>query len=235
MHMNKGTKNKTVLLLASLILILTAVVGGTLALLITRTDPVVNTFAAATVDPDVNEDNDNGVKKNVFITNTGTAEAYIRATIIATWQTEKDVNGKPVSVHAIRPIADPDPYDDVAESDYTLKLHTPRDSDEIKGTWLKGSDGFYYWSEPVQPGEHTGILIDECFVNYDTALIPGSEPYYDETDGSVKKQPYYLAVEIVASAVQSDPPGTVMEVWPSVTVDSENSSLEIVQKGGFGS
>ena len=230
--MNKGTRNKTVLLLASLILLLTAVVGGTLAFLIVRTEPVVNTFAAATVDPDVNEDNDNGVKKNVYITNTGTAEAYIRAAIITTWQTETGVNGNPVSVHAIRPIADPNPNDNVEENDYTLKLHTPDASDEIKGTWMKGGDGFYYWSEPVQPGAHTGILIDECFVNENTALIPGSEPYFDETDGTVKKQPYYLAVEIIASAVQSDPPGTVMEIWPSVTVDSENSSLEIVQKGG---
>ena len=61
--------------------------------------------------------------------------------------------------------------------------------------WKKGSDGFWYHSSAVSPGALTGTLIEEA-----TQLKPAP-------DG------FYLNLQIVASAVQSEPEDAVKEAW----------------------
>lgn len=127
----------------ALALVLTLSVGGTIAYLITDTDPVENTFTPGNVDCQVIETFDGTIKSDVKIKNTGNTDAYIRAAIVVTWQNASgNVLGKAP----------------VLGSDYTLKLATDT------GWNITTSDGYYYYATAVSVNNSTGILINECTV-----------------------------------------------------------------------
>lgn len=64
--------------------------------------------------------------------------------------------------------------------------------------WFRGTDGYYYHEEIVPPGELTSMLIDSF-------LMPVKEDLRFE-------------LQIIASAIQADPPHAVAEAWPLVSV-----------------
>ncbi len=76
----KGRMNATII---SVVLILTLAVGGTIAFLSTKTDPVVNTFNPSQVTCSVVEDFDGKTKTNVNVENTGDIPAFIRVKLVA--------------------------------------------------------------------------------------------------------------------------------------------------------
>ena len=125
--------------LVALVLIIGAVVGGTLAYLAARTDAIVNTFNPAKVDIMVEEDFNRSTKKDVKITNTGDTEVYIRATYVVTW---KD---------AAENVYPEQPQPGV---DYTISLN-------LEQGWFN-YNGYYYYTAPVAPHASTGVLIDLC-------------------------------------------------------------------------
>ena len=89
-HIEKGSKprvrlDKTAALFIAIVMLIGAVVGTTVAFLITNTDPVENKFEYARVSCAVKEDFKGNVKQNVQTTNTGTTDAYIRATYVVNW------------------------------------------------------------------------------------------------------------------------------------------------------
>lgn len=131
---------RTVVLLVSLLVLVGAAVGGTLAWMTDQTDPVVNKFEPANVTTTVTEDFKNNVKTNVKIQNTGNVDAYIRAAVVITWQNEAG------NVYGTVPMKD---------TDYTMTY--PSNS-----SWVQGADGFYYYKSPVKAGDSTGVLISEC-------------------------------------------------------------------------
>lgn len=123
----------------ALVLILGAAVGGTLAYLVTQTDPVTNTFEPSHVSCKIEEEFDGTTKSNVIVQNTGDIDAYIRAKVVITW---KDANG---NVYAAAP---------ERGTDYTI---TYGDG------WTKGSDGIYYCNSKVAANNgSTPVLIKEC-------------------------------------------------------------------------
>lgn len=73
------------------------------------------------------------------------------------------------------------------------------------GTWIEGKDGYFYYPTPVQPNNSTADSLLTC---------------------TVTKQPanpeYTLNVEILATAIQSEPTAAVVEAW-GVTVDAEGT------------
>ncbi len=71
------------------------------------------------------------------------------------------------------------------------------------GKWTEGVDGYYYYWTPVAPGEKTEGSLVNC-----TASVPAGSGYK-------------LSVEILATAVQSDPAKAVTEAW-GVTPPSGN-------------
>ena len=71
------------------------------------------------------------------------------------------------------------------------------------GKWTQGVDEFYYYWTPVAPGESTEGSLVNC-----TASVPAGSGYK-------------LSVEILATAVQSDPAKAVTEAW-GVTPPSGN-------------
>ena len=77
----RGTKRLTTLLLSGLLLV-TLIVGGTVAYLVTQVTPVTNTFTPSHVTCQVEEKFDGKEKKDVNVTNTGDTDAYIRVKLV---------------------------------------------------------------------------------------------------------------------------------------------------------
>lgn len=78
---HSGAKRSLVLVVSVLVLLL-AVAGGTLAWLTANTGPVVNTFTPAQVSCKVTEEFNGETKKNVNVENTGNIDAYIRVKLV---------------------------------------------------------------------------------------------------------------------------------------------------------
>ena len=180
---------RAAVLLTAIALLLAAAVGGTVAFLAASTGEVVNTFTPTDIKTEIKEDFNNTVKKDVYLTNTGNIPAYIRAKVVITWQ---DDNG---NVHSDTP--------DVGEH-YTIVWGDTG--------WDQGSDGFWYYEQPVQP-------LPEG-VNSATAVAPnGVTSHLIESCTSLFKDPegYNLHVEILTQAIQATPTSVVEQAW-GVTV-----------------
>lgn len=137
-------QGRLVALLASLLLVLGAAVGGTLAFIMTASDEKTNTFTPAQISCDVIEEFDGTVKRNAAVKNTGETDAYIRAAVNVTWM--KDENASEQTVTAKVPQAD---------VDYEMIFY-------IDTGWIKGADGYWYYQTPVAPGAVTEAFIREC-------------------------------------------------------------------------
>lgn len=174
-HKHSGNqKRKAVALLVCLTLAATLTVGSTLAFLVTKTDSIVNIFTPTKVTVEVDEKFENA-KEDVKIKNTGTTDAWIRAAVVITWKNEAgDLYGTPP----------------VETTDYTITWNLTADG------WVKGKDGYYYWTKPVVPDSFTGILITKC--EYKENQAPAG---------------YYLNVDVVASGLQSKPNSVFNDKW----------------------
>lgn len=145
-HIRKGSKprvrmNRTAVLFMAIIMLIGAVIGSTVAFLITNTGPVENKFAYASVSCEVKEDFNGSTKKNVQITNTGSTDAYIRATYVVNWL---DKDGKIAA-------SVPEGYS------YSV-------TENPEGKWTKGADGYFYYLTPVAPGKSTPGSLLTCTV-----------------------------------------------------------------------
>lgn len=147
-HIRKGSKprvrmNRTAVLFMAIIMLIGAVIGSTVAYLITNTGPVENQFTYAGVSCEVTEEFKNNTKERVQVKNTGSTNAYIRATYVVNW-----VDAKGNIVTSV-----PEGYR------YDLKKN-PDDK------WTEGKDGYFYYLSPVAPGESTPGSLLNCTVIY---------------------------------------------------------------------
>ncbi len=123
---------RTAVLLIAVLLLISTAVGSTAAFLVTKTGPVVEDFAYAQVSCQVTD--------TMGVKNTGTAQAYIRASYAVNW-----LDGDENIAAAV-----PEDYScDLAEN--------PQ--------WEKGGDGYFYYPAPVDPGGETPSLLT-CSVFY---------------------------------------------------------------------
>ena len=134
--------NRTAVLIMAVLLLLGAAVGTTVAFLIDKSEPVENTFEYAKVSCEVTEKFKNNTKEHVQVKNTGTIDAYIRATYVVNWV---DAQGN---------IAASDP------EDYSYSLTKNPDS-----KWIE-KDGYFYYTSPVAPGDSTQGSLLTCTVTY---------------------------------------------------------------------
>lgn len=129
--------NKLAILFIAVVMLIGAVVGSTVAFLVTQTEPVENKFSYAKLSTGITENFDGTTKKDVRVTNTGDTAAYIRATYVINWL-DKDGNIVP---------SDPDGYS------YTLTGAT--------GEWTKIGD-YYYYNYAVSSNMSTEGSLLEC-------------------------------------------------------------------------
>lgn len=118
-----GAKRSLVLVVSVLALVL-AVAGGTLAWLTANSTPVTNTFTPAQVSCAVEENFNGTTKKDVNVKNTSDIDAYLRVKLV-TYRVNKD--GQHIGGTAAIP-------------DFHLGAN-----------WVKYGD-FYYYTLPVAPG-----------------------------------------------------------------------------------
>ena len=139
--------NKLAILFIAVVMLIGAVVGATVAFLVTETTPVTNTFEYAKVSCAVSETFIGATKENVQIQNTGTTDAYIRATYVVNWL-NKDGSIAPVPQGTI-------------PNGYELSI-----SENPDKAWTKGKDGYFYYLSPVAPGKSTADSLLNCTVTY---------------------------------------------------------------------
>lgn len=178
------SSRKALFALVSVLVLVFAAVGVTVAYLQTQAEPLENEFTPAKVSCKVEETFENNVKSDVSIRNTGDTDAFIRVAIVANWvRTDDNDNSKVTSVHAQQPVLD---------VDYTVVW---ADGVEGNANWLRDNNGFYYYKNAVKPNGATDTLIQEC-------TLIGEAP-----------AGYTLAVEIVASAIQASPETVAEKYW----------------------
>lgn len=119
---------RTAVLLIAVLLLISTAVGSTAAFLVTKTGPVVEDFAYAQVSCQVTD--------TMGVKNTGTAQAYIRASYAVNW-----LDGEENIVAAV-------------PEDYSCDLVK-----DPQGAWVEGGDGYFYYPAPVDPGGETPSLL----------------------------------------------------------------------------
>ncbi len=147
-QLSRRIKSKFSILLVS-ILMLFIVVQGTVAFLLDQTSPVENKFTPTTITVEVEEILEQNEKNDVKVRNTGNADAYIRATVVATWV---DKSG---NVYSKTP---------VLGIDYEFMLPATEQ-------WVKGEDDFYYYTNKVKSNDVTTNLFTKCHM-LENANIP---------------------------------------------------------------
>lgn len=172
------TKRKQIVVLLAVVLLL-AGVAGTFAWL-SVTGVLVNEFGIGSVTPSVDETLKDNVKSDVRIKNTGSAPAYLRVAVDIYWQ---DQNGA-------RLWKEP-----AAGTDYTIEWGNVSNASTTSSasSWVRATDGFYYWTSPVAPLGKTDVLIKSV-----------SEKKADGKN---------LVVDISTQAIQSTPDDAVAEAW----------------------
>lgn len=144
----RGGAKRSLVLVVSVLVLLLAVVGGTLAWLTVQDGAITNTFSPSHVTCEVDENLNDTTKSDVKIKNTSDIPAYIRAYIVVTW---KDSEG---NVYGQKP---------VIGTDYTMAM--------AQNTgWVTGNGGYYYYTSPVAVGDTTDVLISSC------AQVGGTNP-----------------------------------------------------------
>lgn len=179
------SKRKRIIALLVGVILLAGTVG-TLAWL-SVTGALVNQFGIGSVTPSVQETLSGNVKSNVKAENTGTAPAYIRAAVDICWQD---------ATSGARLWEEPQ-----AGTDYEIAWSVADASGaNSASSWVKASDGFYYWTSPVAPNKETDVLI-------------ASVTEFKATEGR------NLVVDVSTQAVQSAPDEAVHEAWGCTVQD----------------
>lgn len=141
LNFSSGT-SKGLLATLAILIVLVGLVSGTVAFLATTTPPKENAFTYGQVRSEVIETFNGTTKSDVQIKNTGNTDAYIRATIVISFQ---NATG---DVHSKQPVQGTDYFIDFGTSDWTV-----------------GSDGYYYYGPVVSSGSTTTNLIDSLSSN----------------------------------------------------------------------
>lgn len=145
-------KTKRMLTATLLALVMMVAVGATLALMASTSNSVTNTFAAAQVETEIDEDLTNNNKK-VTIENTGKSPVYVRARIMVSGVAESQV--------AI--------VGSEAEATEQDKVYLVM---ENQSQWqqadISAKDNYYYYLNVLEPNQRTSELLTKV-------VIPGKD------------------------------------------------------------
>lgn len=137
----RRAREKSNILIVSLVLMIGIVVGGTAAYLQDMTNTVENTFTPAKVEITMTETKTDTTKSEIEFQNTGDVPVYIRATLVVYWTDvidgEEQVIAKPDGASVSEPVA--------------------------QSGWFKVGD-IYYYESAVAPGDTTGAMTDTITV-----------------------------------------------------------------------
>lgn len=170
----------------ALALVLTLSVGGTIAYLITDTDPVENTFTPAEVEIEIEETVANNTKTSIAVKNTGGTDAYIRVTLVSNWG--KMVDGKWVVCG------------NTSHNHSNFSFNT----NDLDDDWIE-IGGYYYYTSPVKHGNNNNVTSNLLGKKDDKqVVIPLSQ---DEENGCIQQ------VTVLAQAIQAEPSTAINKAW----------------------
>ncbi len=162
---------------------------------LTASSSLINEFGLGQVDTSVEETFDGTAKSDVKAKNNGTVPIYVRAQVNIYWQ---DANGNQLWEEPVK------------GTDYTIEW-----GDGLNTAWIQGSDGFYYWTQPLAAGAEAENLIDE--LTWKTV---------DPSNGRT------LVCDVSIQGIQADPANAVNEAWGATV--TEDGMLTPAQQGQGG-
>lgn len=170
-------KTKRMFIATLLALVMMVAVGATLALMASTSNSVTNTFAAAQVETEIDEDLTNNNKK-VTIENTGKSPVYVRARIMVSGVAESQV--------AIVKTAPAEDEVDV-NTLYLVMPNVGESKDWEQATGATGKDDYYYYKK-VLPGKEesgrtysTSSLLEKVVVGSGLATQLKEDPNFSVT------------------------------------------------------
>jgi len=130
-HFLKWSGKKAVACLCVALVLTLALAGTTIALVVMRTNSLVNEFTPANLSIDKTADG-----KGVI--NDGEVKAYVRAAVVFTWES----TSVPGTISSVAPI-------EGVDYNYTCS-----------GDWVKAVDGFWYFTKKptIAPGESFNVI-----------------------------------------------------------------------------
>ena len=175
--------NRSFVVLAALLVLVLGIVGTTLAWLTDATGDLTNTFKYAKVSCQVLEDVNSNETRKTNVRIQNTGNTD--AYIRATYVvTYRDEAGNILY--------------ETLEDDWKVDLTKEINTD----SWVPGKDGYWYCKTPVAPGAETPALFKEPIDGNGTFL-----------DGGRSKEHAITYVEILATAIQSQPVKAMGEAW----------------------
>lgn len=165
-------------------------VGGTVAWLSASTSAVTNTFEPGEVTTEIVEGFDGKVKSDVKITNTGDVPAYVRAKVVVNWV---DAGGKVAA-------SVPEGYG------FTM---SPDLEKTVPSGWLKGDDGFWYYSKALKAADDAAATDAEKETASLLGRVTASYPQGVDAEGAE----YHLSVEVLDESIQALPDDAFNESW----------------------
>ncbi len=139
------------------------------------------------------------VDENTTVTNTGNVSAYVRAALILNWVGTDDEG-----------------------NEYVYGGSSPESVDFTRGTdWVKGADGYYYYTSTVAPSGTTTQLVA------DTSVLTNSSAEYT-------LRYTIIAEAIQAEGVDSNAVPAISDAWGSdkvsFTIDPSTKNLTVTNK-----
>ncbi len=168
-------KTKRMCIATLLALVMMVAVGATLALMASSPQFLTNTFAAADVDTEVDENTDGPNVKTVWIENNGKSPVYVRARIMVSGVAESQV--------AIVKTA---PAKDKVDANilYLVMPNVTNDWEKLSGNDTYNSD-YYYYKKALNPagedGNTTSSLLEKVVVGSGLATQLKEDPNFSVT------------------------------------------------------
>lgn len=193
---HRGKKKNHIYILITVLAVICAGTAGITLAYLSGQSRLTNHFGIAEVSAEVEEDvfdSASGIKEGVSIKNTGTTSAYIRATVTIYWKDE-DQNilwGTP-------------------EENVDYKILWNLGTNPGAGGWIKGADGYYYHTTPVEENTDTAELIQSCV---------------EQNAAGHREEGKYLVVDIAAQAIQAEPAQAVLEAWDSAVTGVDDGGV----------
>lgn len=199
-------KTKRMLTATLLALVMMVAVGATLALMASTSNSVTNTFAAAQVETEIDEDLTNNNKK-VTIENTGKSPVYVRARIMVS-----GVDPEKIEVVTTEPMGEAIDEDTL----YLVMPNVGESKDWEQATGATGKDDYYYYKK-VLPGKEesgqtysTSSLLEKVVVGSGLATQLKDNPnfsvtIYHESVLAIDKTANLATVKAAFDAAQPNP------------------------------
>lgn len=177
---------KTAISIIALSLIIAIGLTGTLAFIAIKTAELINTFTPGTITLTVNDG-------NIANSSDSDADVYIRVAVVVNYQDDSGNVWREAAVEG---------------TDFSVSA--------VSSNWLKGSDGYYYYKQPLTAGNTTTDLPVTV-----TALSP-----VDGEGNSLIPEGQTLTTVYLATGVQAKPTTAVTNSW-NVTLDGSGNINDV--------